>query len=297
MLITTLIRKMLIQTGEPTDASGNVTNQMCLDFINEARRRLQEHVDVVKGDTRIIAESGKYDYPLPVDYKGNLYQVEYNGKQLVPANMDFLEEYDSGWRLSTTRNPPDSEPIYYVKNVPGLFFYIYPPPSEDGDFFAPSQGELGGLESLTLAGETATIQAGENGGFEDLTIAGETFNFNRGEKGGIESIVPQKNNIRTLYDKFFTDIVIADFDVATDPVTGNMLDLELEPYQDAIVDYGKGQIFLLPEKADHRLSDKHLTSFGSTLNKIMDDRIKALAPLQRSPIRKKYKSWGRRRYG
>lgn len=292
MLITELIRKALRQVNEPPTGDRVVSKQDCLDFINEARRRLQEFVDIVRGDSRIIAISGEYEYAFPLDYKTNMYRVEYNGEVLIPVNMDFLDEYDSGWRLSTTRSPPDAAPKYCVKNAPERILYVYPPPVLDGDSVTLTNEDAGLIEEITLAGDTVSLGASETGTIEELKIAGETFSLGADETGTIEELIPQVSNIRVLYDKFFVDIEIEDF-----AKSSHQLDLELEPFQDAILDYVVYKISELPQKVNVNLASTRFNSFTATISKLSLDKIKNIAPLRISAKRAQNLSVGRRRYG
>jgi hypothetical protein len=290
ILITEVIRKALRQSNLESDGSGLVTKQDCLDFINEARRRFQEFIDIVKGDSRIVAVADQHEYLLPLDFKTNLYRVEYNGKALVPVAMDFLDEYDSGWRLTTTQNPPDDTPKYYVRNAPERFLYIYPPPSETGDYVELSGNDTGAIESITLGGDTVTLGASDTGAIEKLNIAGETFLLRSHDTGLIEKLVPQASNIRVLYDKFFTDIAISNFSDSND-----VLDTELEPFQDAILDYVVWKISRLPQ-TNMAIEEDRINRFEATVSKLIEDKAKNTAPMRISVKRAKNLSWGRRRY-
>lgn len=279
--ISSVVDRILTQVREPLQktedaASGNITRQDCLGYYNKARRKLQRHINIVKGDDRIVAVSGQMEYNLPADYKSNLYRVEFNAIPLAKANFEILDGYDSNWRLSTTRNPPNDDPRYYVPDLKNKKLLIYPPPAANGE--SQSFIEAGIPESIGI----------EEGVPESIALEGETFDTTL--PGLPEQLIVQANNIRCFYHKYFVDVEVASY-ITFD---AKNVDAELEQHLDAVEEYIYFMIYGSEIKYNKRLMNMHLTLFNDEIVRIREDKIRAFPFLKRATHRKAGYGWGRR---
>jgi hypothetical protein len=282
--IDSLINEILRKTTQRLDGSDLVTREDCLTFINTARRQINRYVNVSKGEERVKAVANQYLYNLPLDFKSNLYRVEYDGEPLVKANLAVLDEYDPKWRNSGERNPPDSSPQYYVPDTPGRKFIVYPPPATTGT--SQDMTAAGLPEEITLAGETVDFPG--PGMPESVEIGGEILEFT--EPGFPEILVALIDNFTLFYDKHFFDLDAA----AATADSAITLDSELEPHQETIKYWALFSIYSLERKKDVDLARLNLDFYNSDMDRIADELRLLRPPVQVSVHRQAGLSWGRR---
>jgi hypothetical protein len=278
--VTNVISNALTEVYEPADGTGLVSRTTCLRYYSAARRNLNKYVNIVKGNDRVTGVVGQYLYDLPSDYKSNLFRVEYNFQPLAKVSLAALDEYDEYWRDSANRNPPDSEPKFFVEDtgISGKFI-VYPTPSTAGESIDLTGN--GFPESITLYGETVTFDG--LGLPESFSIAGETFHTSG--PGVPESFTTKKYNLNLFYDKHFTSLSAEE---------GNNLDVDLEPYEEDILNYILMNIYTSAAKYDERLISRYTSLYGAALEQLIRDKNAKRPPMAFTVKRADGYRWGRR---
>jgi hypothetical protein len=272
--VKSVIDKVLRKCAQ--DGDSLVSRDDCLTYYNTARRNLNEFVNIVKGNERINGIAGQYRYSLPSDYKSNLYRVEYDFVALTKASLAGLDGYDKNWRDANSRNSPDSTPQFFVPDSgEANKFYIYPPPGSTGE----SEDLTGFGLPEDILGEDTT----DEGFPEERGVDGETIEMT--EPGIPEAVIPQNNNIRIYYEKYFVNI---------ESENNTDLDEELEPYQEAIVNYMLFEIYTSKPMLDTTLSKLNWDLYMNWIEGLKRKKLMSRAPLGFTIKRKSGFMWGRR---
>lgn len=233
--IDELITDILTDIHLPTDGSGLITQETIARFIKESQIEFNDLTLILKTETNIQAIADQIEYDLPDNFKTNLSRVEFDFLALRKENKDFLDLFDRSWRDPDEQESVASIPQYFANHlVKEGKFLIFPPPETTGDS-VDLIDDGGGLPiSIILGGETITLIDEEGGLLTEITVENEIISL-IGLSGGLPlTITIAEGNFTIEYIK----------KPETFSLSGDM-EVQLEPYQEAIKAYSKYKCYLM----------------------------------------------------